>query len=57
MKDLLFEAVLLLMSASKWKPEIREAGNGKGGGKRIMKIIPSYCWLSTQGSSQLLHSV
>lgn len=33
MKDLLFEAVLLLMSASKWKPEIRGAGNGKGGGK------------------------
>lgn len=32
-KDLLFEAVLLLMSASKWRPEIRGAGNGKGGGK------------------------
>lgn len=31
-KDLLCEAVLLLMSASKWKPEIRGAGNGKGGG-------------------------
>jgi hypothetical protein len=33
MEGLLFEAVLLLMSASKWKPEIRGAGNGKGESK------------------------
>lgn len=32
MKDL-FEAVFFLMSASKWKPDIREARNRKGGGK------------------------
>ena len=31
--DLLFEGVLLLMSASKCKQELRGAGNGKGGGK------------------------
>lgn len=32
-KDLLFEAVLLLMSASKWKSEIRGVGNRKRGAK------------------------
>ena len=32
-KDLLFEAVLLLMSASKWKSEVSGVGNGKRGGK------------------------
>lgn len=46
MKDLLFEVVFFLMLVFKWKLEIREVGNGKGGGKRIMKIILSYCWLS-----------
>lgn len=48
MKDLLFEGVLLLMSASKWKQKLRGAGNGKG---TLMETIPTYCQLSTQGGS------
>lgn len=45
MKDLLWEGVLLLMSASKWKRQLRGTGNGKGGGKdnngNQSKLLPA----------------
>lgn len=55
MKDLLLEGVLLLMSASKWKQQLRGTGNTKGGGKdnngHQSKLLPAMYSGRQQGAT------
>lgn len=57
MKDLLLEGVLLLMSESKWKQQLRGQEIEREEVRIIMDNSPSYCQLSTQGSSKVPHSM